>query len=206
VVAPADLSVGQVLESFRGAIDCLRLNTPVDQASTKAAVVVTLDRLIGIVYGKEQPLPWLYANRTEFNEADGFLGFTRHYPQESILDVAVYRSETAPYMTLATAESEAWAQHEATTTSTSDTSNYLWDLYKLLQVVSPLRLFVARVTGTERCSILEERIAWLVGVYAKDLRHGDSVFSLVLPTAGNAFARLRCCGWRREGERLKELQ
>lgn len=194
-----------VRNEFQSAVRLPNLDTPLNQLDVKSAVVVTMDRIVGLVYQRQVPLPRLFANRVFFEDKGDILQFTNPVPNESILDVAVYRGETDPYETLATAESEAWAHHEATSTSSSETSNYLWDLYKLLQVYSPLRLFVARVRGCEHCTILESRIEALVSAYKGCLRSRDMIFSIVLPTTREAFANLTCFGWRATNDGLEKL-
>jgi hypothetical protein len=195
----------QVLAVFQEAINRLQLQPPLWQASVKPAVVVAVDQLIGFVHGTESPLPWLLANGVDTADLEGIIANTRHFRRESMVDVAVYRRETDPYETLATAESEAFCDHEASLASTSDTSDYLWDLYKLLQVPSPIRLFVARVRNMERCRVLEGRIEFLVSAYCGALREGDRVFSIVLPTAKRDYGSILCRGWERSGDALMSL-
>src|SRR5262245_4274143 len=115
----------------------LALGPPLSRRDVKGPVVLTVDALVGLAYGQEAPLPRLYANRVELPETSGLLRFTRHFRLESMLDVAVYRGDFDPYVTLATAESEALSEHDVEAGSWSETSDYLWDLYKLLQVPSP---------------------------------------------------------------------
>ena len=191
----AEVAPAQVLSMFQEARTRLKFASPLDQSSVKPVVIFTVDLAIGLRYGQLKPLPWLMANRTEISETAAVLLNTRHYPRESIVDVAVYKGETDPYETLATAESEAWCQHEASSTSTSDSSDYLYDLYKLLQLPSPFRLFVARVSTLERCRILEKRIAFMRKCYRKDMREGDQAFSIVLPTAKRDYEAAQCLGW-----------
>jgi hypothetical protein len=168
-------------------------------------VVVAVDQLIGLVHRTASPLPWLLANGIDTADLEGIVTNTRHYRRESMVDVAVYRGETDPYETLATAESEAFCEHEALPTSTSDTSDYLWDLYKLLQVPSPLRLFVARVRTMQRCRDLEGRIGFFVSAYYGVLREGDRIFSIILPTAGREYDSIQCLGWVRGSDTVIDL-
>jgi hypothetical protein len=161
----------------------------------KLPVVLTVDALIGLAYGKEQPLPCLYANRVNIPKATKLLEYTQHRREESMLDVAVYRGISDPYSPLATAESEASSNHEIRESSGSEASGYLWDLFKLLQVPSPLRLFVTRTSRLERCRTLERRVRDLIGCYSDYFRDDDRIFSIVLPTAAREFESFRCYGW-----------
>lgn len=195
----------QVIEILFKAVDQLKLSVPMDQANVKPVVVVMLDMLVGLVYGREDPLPWLYTNTCRDLETIGALRHTRMYHRETMLDVAVYRGSTDPYITLATAESEASHQHEVLDSSTTDTSDYLWDLFKLLQVPSPVRLYVARASGVKKCQILESRVEFVVKGYQECLREQDRLYSIVLPTASRDYSMLRCAGWVKQNSSLKEL-
>ena len=195
----------QVLAAFQEAINRLQLRPPLLQRSVKPVVVVAIDQLIGLAHGRESPLPWLMANGVGAADLAGIVVNTRHYRRESMVDVAVYRGETDPYATLATAESEAYCDHGVSSASTSDTTDYLWDLYKLLQVPSPIRLFVARVRTLERCCVLEGRIEFLVKGYRGALREGDRVFSIVLPTAKHDYGSIQCSGWEHGRDAMMSL-
>ena len=66
----------------------------------------------------------------------------------------------------------------------SDSSNdgYLWDLYKLLQVPSPVRVFIARHAQVGHPE-LQRRIADVVLAYAPRYSTDDRIFSVLFPTA-----------------------
>jgi hypothetical protein len=195
----SDIGPAQVAAEFREAMACLGLPVPLSQRDVKLPVVVTVDRLIGLAYEQEQPAPRLWANRIDLPDPAGALRFTQHFKLESMVDVVVYRGYADPFVPLATAESEAYCQHPIDESSCSENSDYLWDLFKLLQVPSPLRLFVARVSGLDRCRVLERRIGHIVSCYAECYRSGDRIFSIVLPTSARHFEPIRCFGWVKGG-------
>ncbi len=122
-----------------------------------------------------------------------------------MVDMTVYAGNIDPYETLVTAESEAYADNIHRSSNSFD-SGYLWDLYKLLQVPSRLRVFVARIATPGKCKILEDRIEWVIKCYGRNLREGDRIFSLVLPTARRDCGPIRVYGWMRiKGPRLQQL-
>ncbi len=194
----------QVKETLCGVVSENGLTFPLSQVGVKKVVVLTIDRLIGAIHDCETPVPAIYANRLEFSGEPSLLKFTRHEPCECMVDVAVFRGTVDPYEVLATAESEAYPQHEISENSTSNTSDYLWDLYKLLQVPSPMRLFVACVTGRERCSLLEDRIGFLIDVYSDLYRQGDQIFSVVLPASRTHPTDFSVFGWVQD-DGLREI-
>jgi hypothetical protein len=190
----SDIGPEQVETKFQEALTCLRLQTPLCQREVKLPVVLTVDRLVGLAYDPEQPQPRLWANAMDIPVLQRWLLFTQHVNEESMIDVSVYRGYSDPYEPMATAESEAHPAHWINEDSSSETSNYLWDLYKLLQVPSPLRLFFALVSRLEKCRILERRVEHLVRCYSEYYRKGDRIFSMVLPAASKDF-EIRCFGW-----------
>jgi hypothetical protein len=172
------------------------------QRDIKSLVVRTVDTLVVKAYPASGPAAsyWLCANRCKRipNLA------TRHSPYESMVDVAVYAGDRDPYRTLITAESEASPVHRLGPRSQSSNSDYLWDFWKLLQVPSPLRLFVALVRDKikrrrDRCRLLETHVERMIGEYAEAglFKRGDRLFSLVLPTGSvERYASVSCRGWR----------
>jgi hypothetical protein len=199
------LTCRDVIEAFKAALSS-RARTQLEkrglrQRDIKSLVVHAVDRLVVKAYPVQSPNSnhWLCANRcknTRGLEA-------RHSPYESMVDVAVYAGDRDPYRTLMTAESEASPVHRLGPKSQSGNNDYLWDFWKLLQVPSPVRLFVALVRDRikhrkARCLLLEKHIERMVGEYAEaDLfKRGDKLFSLVLPTGSvKRYASVSCRGW-----------
>jgi hypothetical protein len=165
-----------------------------DQATVKPVLLVMVDLLVGKCYPNERP--WLCANGVKDLANDGKITYSKTSAFEYMLDVSVWRNDIDPYEPLITGESEAFKDHDITESSSSDNSDYLWDLYKLLHVPSPLRLFFARTTE-KKCPILQERISHIVTCYAKYYFDGDRLFSLVLSaysprTAWNGWEKKKC--------------
>ena len=127
------------------------------------AVALTVDSLVGLACGDEEPLPGLWLQRKHIHGGDlSTLRFTRFTDEgECVVDVSVYRSQLDPYIPLATAESEPVGDK----TPSSGDGRCLWDLFKLLMWASPLRLFVLRA-HPENLQALEQRIEDLVKCYA----------------------------------------
>ena len=193
------IGLQHVQDAFAQAVRHLELEMPLPQKAVKPALIVAVDKLVGIAYGKQNPLPWLCASGISRFGAEDKVQNTRPYAREYMLDVTVYRGDSDPYTPLATAESEAYAEHEARDSSSSDTSDYLWDFYKLLQVPSPLRVFIARVRGIERCKVLERRLEqFCTKYYCQCLSEGDRVFTLVLPMDQQNYAQAPWHVWIRE--------
>lgn len=194
-----------VQRAFEDALSALGVEEPLAQGNVKCAVVVTVDRLVGQMYDTGDPLPWIHANRINFAELGGVLlnsqpdtwkpaRRTRN-TEEKVVDILVRKGLTDPFVTLVSAESEA---SDSPFSPTSDSRNNcrFWDLYKLLQVPSPLKVFV---TCTDRDQVLlRERIAATVRSYWRLHQDGDRVFALMLPGKSGRGLR-RCGGWVRRG-------
>lgn len=187
---------------------------PLWQAVVKPIVAVTMDRLVGrtavhrgkaVMWANGQDLirPHLKYCRFPANREGVKTG------GECMLDVSIFEpSDADPFKPLATAESEAAGRHWPSEGQkpTSETVDYLWDLYKLLQVPSPLRLFVCRVLSKEeRWKEVQTWSSDLVRLYQDRLAVGDRVFVIVLPTAGRDYPKVQCHGWQRTGAILQDL-
>jgi hypothetical protein len=171
------------------------------QKDVKLLVVRMVDALVAKAHPRDKtgPRHWLCANRCgEMRKLQA-----RHSPYESMVDVAAYAGDVDPYRTLMTAESEASPVHRLGPRSQSGNNDYLWDLWKLLQVPSPLRLFVALVRDRiklrkGRCQLLERHVARMICEYAENglFNKGDRLFSLILPTGSSKKYESVCCrGW-----------
>jgi hypothetical protein len=191
---PTTIGSADVLDAFSKAVSRLGYEPPLDQKSVKRVTVVAVDWLVGKVRPGKRKKPWLYASRASLHGLGRQLRHTRPVEFVSMVDVAVFAGNKYPYETLITAESEAFANEKIKLSSTPDDNGYLWDFYKLLQVPSLLRLFVARVSSP-RCPVLEKRIEWLINCYPTNLRHGDYVFSLVIPTSRREWRNICVNAW-----------
>jgi hypothetical protein len=198
------LGSDDVLQVFSKAVRALDYELPLDQKSVKRVVVLSADSLIRNLTPKKEPKPCLYATRTALYRLARKLRHVTYCEKECIVDVAVYAGKKDPYDTLITAESEAFADN-IKKSSTSENSDYLWDFYKLLQVPSRVRLFVARIRTQRKFEILKDRINWLIRCYQNNLREGDRVFSLVLPTARRDCGSICIQGWQRTKGKLRPV-
>lgn len=184
------VSTAEILEAFGAAARRLDLNVPVRQTDCKPLTILILDELIGRSNGFENR-PMLWAS----GQSPGVrLKYCRFAPGESMLDVSVFRGTDDPFEAIWTAESEAYAEHYTGAGANSSNSGYAWDLYKLLQIPSPKRLFLCRTTRG-RYAAVWGLIEKLVTAYAPLYRPGDQIFAIVLPTALRDSHRIECRGW-----------
>lgn len=207
------IDVATVQRAFREAREQLDLGQ-IAQRDLKKLTVVAIDRLCGLVRPDGAKLE-LCANRLEPKLRE-HLEATKLYgiPEtkdgkpigntaECMVDVHVSYAANGdaqdPYHTVCTAESEGYHAHGIAEGSSSNDNGYLWDLYKLLQVPSPLRIFVAR-TRDDDVVPLTKHIDRLVRAYAHLYRADDRIFAVVMP-APNAedgrFEEARYLGWAR---------
>jgi hypothetical protein len=71
---------------------------------------------------------------------------------------------------------------ELTSKSTPEDSEILWDLFKLLQVPSPIRIFMNLCTEKDRrIDLLERKIIDMVDKYRQIPRTWNETFSVVFP-------------------------
>jgi hypothetical protein len=184
------------IAAFESAMHALGHDAPLEQREVKAVTALALDRMAAQCARPTGSL-WMSLNgKLTLGAIEQYLNNSTLDPFESLLDVTMYRNDADPYDTLMTAESEArlWTFKEG---FGSDTSDYLWDLFKLLQVWSPNRFFVARVRRS-RAQALTNRIAAIVASYRGQIPQGHRVFSLILPPGGT-YREVKCCGWQSQG-------
>jgi len=104
-------------------------------------------------------------------------------PYECLLDIYCCTA-MQPYQTLLTIECEGACGQgkELTSKSTPEDSEILWDLFKLLQVPSPIRIFMNLCTEkNRRIDLLERKIDSMVNMYRKTPRAANETFSIVFP-------------------------
>jgi hypothetical protein len=114
----------------------------------------------------------------------------QHVELEVVVDLSIHGSGYHACGPLLTAECEVHAQHGTGRNMLGD-DGYAWDFYKLLQVASPLRLFLARVgacegiPGQQRRDELVETLQGLVRACRGNLlRPGDELGVVILPEQG----------------------
>ena len=116
------------------------------------------------------------------------------YDHECLVDINVMVGDGNPYRVLLTAESEGYPQaHHRLYGQDWPTSDYMWDLYKLLQVPSPVRLFVT-LTSSKHHDILAERTDQLVSMY-QELSGEDDIWAVQFPTASMQKEDTRVLYW-----------
>jgi len=102
---------------------------------------------------------------------------------ECMLDIFCCTGEE-PYQPLLTIECEGASGQgkELTSRSTPEDSEILWDLFKLLQVPSPVRIFMNLCTEkNRRIDILEKKITDMVDMYRQAPITWKETFSVVFP-------------------------
>ncbi len=220
-ISPANFSPSNILDAFKKSVGILGYSKPLEQAEVKPVTAITLDLLAGGLVGmKARPaspdapdaLTISLSGRATQQIINSKLKYTHLDLFESMLDISVYSGQADPYDTLITAESEAYRDHHIDATSTSDSSDYLWDLFKLLQVWSPVRLFVARVgerRGSppgQRLGLVNTRVEALVQGYCRrQIPAGHKIFAIVLPCTGGYDGVVHCVGWESNNGIAKPL-
>jgi hypothetical protein len=104
-------------------------------------------------------------------------------PYECMVDIYCCRGGKDPYVPLITMECEGCAGYsgEVQKSATSDNCDYLWDLFKLLQVPSPLRVFFA-LCSKKKTEALEKLIDRHVKTYGNLRKSTDVVYAVVIPS------------------------
>jgi hypothetical protein len=178
----AQPTLDQVFEKLVNRLESVRAR---QQAAYKTQLALALAALVPCPKGGDAVL---YANRSKFDPPD--LEGWRHVGQECMLDLAfLHRPSTgAAWSTLATAESEAYPNHLPGLTNGDDQFDlgYFWDLFKVLQYPSPLRVFMA-VTNPRSFDILPGNLVKYAKLYGEVARSGDRLF-LVTVSDTNAGA------------------
>jgi hypothetical protein len=103
-------------------------------------------------------------------------------PYECMVDIYCGVGGNDPYVPLITMESEGCAAYsgEVGKSATSDDCDYLWDLFKLLQVPSPLRIFLA-LCAEKKMEELQGLIESHVKAYRGLRKSKDVVYAIVIP-------------------------
>jgi hypothetical protein len=126
-------------------------------------------------------------------------GDRRHYDGHDLLDFTLKQYDRTT-CNLLTMESEMFRGHGVGVTL-DHPDDYSWDFYKLLQVVSPMRVFVARVgrRSGEKRSASQRRVTLLNnlrsladGYSPQMIANGDIVGIIILPASGREWAEVQC--------------
>lgn len=104
-------------------------------------------------------------------------------PYECMVDIYCCRGSKDPYTPLITMECEGFVGYsgEVRRSATSDDCDYLWDLFKLLQVPSPLRVFFA-LCSEKKTETLQKLIGGHVMAYRNFRKSTDVVYAVVIPS------------------------
>lgn len=128
-------------------------------------------------------------------------------PFECMLDIFCCTGKQ-PYQTLLTIECEGASGYgsELTPRSTPESSDFLWDFFKLLQVPSPLRIFMALCTEKNgRVDLLEHNIGSMVKLYRNVLGTTDEIFLTVFPASRLKGKRVNVYRWVGSRRRLDSV-
>jgi hypothetical protein len=103
-------------------------------------------------------------------------------PYECMVDIYCGAGRKDPYRPLITMECEGCAGYsgEVLKSATTDSCDYLWDLFKLLQVPSPLRIFLA-LCSKKKTGNLQRNINKHVRAYQNRRNSKDEVYAVVIP-------------------------
>ena len=183
------------LHRFRDLLDAAmreyEVRIELEQRDLLPMAVLLADKLVGALLARTNgPKPTLYAARmtddsdrkwvikqlrnTKYNSSGG----------ECMIDVYVCRGNKDPFKPVVTMECEGYLGHarHVTRDASSESCDYLWDLFKLLQVPSPLRVFLA-ITTMGKVKQLEELVANQVQEYQHCRDNTDVILSGVFPGA-----------------------
>lgn len=174
----------------------------VPQAKLKVVSLGIADRLTAAERMDPAHTLWVAANRLSDSDPKGTLdpavgrgagmptppGTLPLWPKEVLIDLVVFRGHKHPYEPVVTIESEGSIQASkalvsldvASSPESWEPNGLVWDLFKLLLVASPHRMFVARCDRSKMPHLVE-RIGRYIETYypsAADSRAG--LFSLVL--------------------------
>ena len=127
-------------------------------------------------------------------------------PYECMVDIYCCAGRKDPYRPLVTMECEGFAGYsgEVRRSATTDSCDYLWDLFKLLQVPSQLRVFLALCAEKK-----VEELQWLINRHVKAYRKyrspKDDVYAVVIPWVeleGKTIIIQRWSGLKSAGKRF----
>lgn len=170
----------------------------VAQRDLKALAVMTVDQLANGMAPKQEL--WMCANRCTNID----LSHASPYKYECMLDVHLMRGRADPYETCITAEAEGYPGHYRHLAQSSgkkkdmENDDPLWDLFKLLAVPSPLRLFFA-LGSTRHWARVAEAFSDFADKYRERWKEGD-LWLVYVPTAHLASESVRVMHWPRDDE------
>jgi hypothetical protein len=134
----------------------------------------------------------------------------RVYSEECLVDIYCYRRQADPFRPIITMECEGSDGHSGNVKRDASSLNcdYLWDLFKLLQVASPLRIFLAICRENKRSLLMKQVDALVRGYRQNILKNDDEVFAVIFPSTKWKKENIRVQSWtgphatRRQPQRL----
>ena len=121
----------------------------------------------------------------------------KFYSEECMVDIYCYRCEADPFRPIITMECEGSDGHSGDVKPNASSLNcdYLWDLFKLLQVASPLRIFLAICRENKRSLLMKRVDATVRGYRQNILKNDDEVFAVIFPSTKWKKGNIRVQGW-----------
>lgn len=165
----------------------------------KPVAVLIMDALVPTLRIPEGPTPFICMNGMKKErwrkDVRGALRHLKPYDHECLVDLSVMQGATDPYTTWLTAESEGYQHHWRPLYNNErwGKSDYMWDLYKLLQVRSPTMLFFT-LCPSRHHDILARRTSQMVEKYQMDSGDAD-LWALQFPTASMRDQPVRILHW-----------
>lgn len=194
-----DLTVDQVRAALTHAMGEYG-HPKMGQKWLKPTTVLLLDALVPALSVPASPRPFICMNSMQ--KEDWRVWVRNHglrhlapYDHECLVDLNVMQGAGAPYRVLMTAESEGWSGHVRGLEDDEkwDASDFMWDLYKLLQVPSPIRFFVT-LSGADHHDVLERRTAQLLRCYEETSGQAD-LWAISFPTSSTKKTPVRILHW-----------
>jgi hypothetical protein len=177
-----------ILDSLKQAVRDYNVKE-VCQTDLKPLSVLFLSELYTRIYGERFIDSYLYVNCMKKDKDREWVIRTvkrkcrlKPLDYECVVDFNIMRGEKDPYVSLMTAESEAYSP-EATALSRSiddESNDMMWDLFKLLHYPSPLRFFVT-LSSVKHHKTLLKKTSQKIALYSK-LLIGADIFAVQVPT------------------------
>jgi hypothetical protein len=183
------ISVKHITDAFRKAVDLYEVKDGVEQRDLKPLTVLAVDYLMPLVVEDKSVKPYICMNAMKADPdrtwvSDNLQNLRPHH-EECMVDLNVMTGDTHPYNIILTAESEAYADDARLLSVVNEgeveDSDMLWDLYKLLMVPSPIRLFVTQASIKHHGSLLKHTTR-LANCYAPTIGDATTIFAVQIPT------------------------
>jgi hypothetical protein len=202
------ISAGQVLGAFMQAMADLHLTPVLGQRDVKAVAVKAVAAICRPNWDGAGGNLHLWVDRLD----ERAIEIAQLSPRSIALwrggamsAVAVCRGNSDPHEGVLTARIEANPRLPLRPTAYSEKCSYSRNLFMLLNVSFPCRLFIAQL-GREGAVMLGYLMDRILRSYQADYRDGDRVFSVVLPTAEKGYSEVCCRGWEMRRGMMRDLE